>query len=232
MALPDSDIDLTVVVDTPAAMVEVGRALGNRRLKGGQKFDAHVDTMEILADPHYAFIAARLKFSGDLIRGSDIRLQVPEPDFGRFRSVVVAQACKGIAMLRDLDNVESPVTYPNPTRPFFGYTIVRKRDWYPPGTSGGTKELVAVATYCASAWVVMHSRTWVTSKAQALRGIRQVENGARADLVERLYRLCRLKYGATPPSESTDRTGLATLCKRLLSFENEVLALREGADHG
>jgi hypothetical protein len=110
--------------------------------------------------------------------------------------------------------------------PFFGYTVVRKRDWYPPDTTAGTKELVAVASYCASSWVVHHTDRWVTSKAQALRAIREVENGERASLVEQIYDICRITYQGGLPDEAGDRAILLGLCQRFLALENETLQLK------
>jgi predicted nucleotidyltransferase len=224
-ALDDSDIDLTVVVNGPVAMATINQALAHRRLSTGQRLDAQIDTLEILTDPFWAFIAARLKYSGDLIRGEDVRAQVREPDFDRFRAVVIEQACKGIAMLRDADGVVPPIGYPVPAMAYFGYEVVRKKGWYPPGTAFGTRELVAVATYCASAWIVTHHRAWPTSKAQALCGIRAYENGYRADLVEGLYALCRQKGAGRLPDDLADREALRSLCQRFLALEAEVLAL-------
>lgn len=225
VAMPDSDVDLSVVVNTPGDMAQVGRALSSRRLSSGQKLDAHVDTLELLEHPAYAFIAATLKYSGDLIRGEDVRASVAEPDYASFKAVVLEQVRKGISMLRDLDRVEPPVDFPDASFPFFGYEIVRKVGWYPPGTTEGTHELVAVSTYCASAWVVTHERAFVTSKAQAVEAIRRVENGERAHLVEQIYRLCRIKWAGCVPDEPDDRSLLRQLCERFLALENEILLL-------
>jgi hypothetical protein len=66
-ALADSDVDLTVIVHDAVGMARVRSAIGNRRLPGSQKIDAHVDTMQMLANPNYAFITAGLLYSSNLI---------------------------------------------------------------------------------------------------------------------------------------------------------------------
>jgi hypothetical protein len=45
---------------------------------------------------------------------------MPHPDYAHFRLWVLNQARKGIAMLRDKDNVNPPIGYPDPALPFFG----------------------------------------------------------------------------------------------------------------
>src|SRR5258708_31896799 len=112
-------------------------------------------------------------------------------------------------MHQDLDlggirEVARPVEYPDPSREFLGYEIVRKPDWYPTGTTTGTKELLAVATYCASAWVVSREHSYVLSKTQAIDAIRRCENGKRADLVEQIYELCRTRSQGRVPEEDAE----------------------------
>lgn len=229
-ALPDSDVDVSVVVNTNADMAQVGQLFGSRILPSGLRLDAHVDTLEILGMPGWEFLAARLKYAGDPIRGEDVRGDVAEPDFDAFKARIFNDVRKGIGMLRDLDlegldRLARPVGFPDASRPFFGYEVVRKKDWYQPGATEGTRELVAVATYCASAWVVSRRRTFVLSKSQAVEALRQVENAARAELTERIYRLCRTRWGGRVPGDNEDRVELRELCEQFLQFENEVLGL-------
>lgn len=224
-ALSDSDVDLTIMVHDAVGMARVRSAIDNRRLPGGQRIDAHVDTVQMLANPNYAFITAGLMYASNLIRGEDIRELVPDPDYAHFRRWVLNQARKGIAMLRDKDNVNPPVDYPDPALPYDGYTVVRKPEWYPPNTNNGTKELVAVATYCASAWVVTHAKRWLTSKVQAVSAIREIENSTRAALVERLFQLCRIQNRGRVPTSTEGQAELTALCQEFLGFENEILDL-------
>jgi hypothetical protein len=206
--------------------------IGTRVLSNRIRLDANVDTVEMLAYPAWAFLAARLKLSKEPIRGEDVRNDIALPPFESFKSTIFEQLRKGIGMLRNVDltglsHVPRPVGFPDPTQPFFGYELVRKRDWYAAGTMTGTRELVAVATYCASAWVVSRERLYVLSKTQAIDAIRRVENGKRADLVERLYGLCRAKLNGGIPDEDRDRAELRVLCERFLEFENEILSICE-----
>jgi Polymerase beta, Nucleotidyltransferase len=231
-ALADSDVDLSVVVRSNTDMAQVGRMIGRRTLSNRVRLDANVDTLEMLTYPAWAFLAARIKLSGGPIRGDDVRDQISLPSYKNFKAVVFEQVCKGIGMLRDLDltglkRMPRPVGYPDPLREFRGYEIVRKGDWYPSSTATGTKELVAVATYCASAWVVNREQSYVLSKTQAIDAIRRLENGERAHLAERLYALCRVKSQGRIPEEPGDREELRALCDRFLGFENEILSICE-----
>ncbi len=229
-ALADSDVDLSVVVRSTTDMARVRQMIGRRTLSNHVRLDANVDTLEMLAYPAWAFLAARIKLSGSPIRGDDVRDQLALPSYQSFKAVVFEQVCKGIGMLRDLDliglkQMPRPVGYPDPSREFLGYEIVRKRDWYPISTTSGTKELVAVATYCASAWVVNREQSYVLSKVQAMDAIRRIENGGRAYLAERLYVLCRAKSQGRVPEEPEDREELRALCESFLGFENEILSI-------
>jgi hypothetical protein len=225
-ALLESDVDLTIIVKDSALMGQVAQSVMNRRLGSGPKFDPHVDTVDLLNDPHYAVFAARVKYSGELLRGEDVTELLLEPDYAAFQEWHLSEARKGIAMLRDANQVDPPVQYPNQSLPFYGYTLVRKPAWYRPRTAEGTRELVAVSTTCATAWVVSQDRRWITSKAEALRAIREVDNGERADVVEGIHHLCRVKYGAAVPDDPDDRAELSSLCERFLAFENEILTMR------
>ncbi len=229
-ALPDSDVDVSIVVNTVTDMAQVGQLFGKRTLPGGLRLDVHVDTLQILGSLGWEFLAAKLKYAGEPIRGDDVRNEIAEPDFNAFKARIFSEVRKGIGMLRnlsvdELDQLPLPIGFPDASRFFYGYEVVRKKDWYLPGTAEGTRELVAVATYCASAWVVSRHRTFVLSKTQAVRALRRIENGARADLTERIYRLCRTNWGGRVPDDEEDRTVLRGLCEPFLRFENEVLAL-------
>ncbi len=232
-ALTDSDVDVSVVVRNTTDMAQVRQMIGRRTLSNRVRLDANVDTLEMLAYPAWAFLAARIKLSGGPVRGEDIRDQIALPSYQSFKATIFEQVCKGIGMLRDLDQIglkqmARPIGYPDPSREFFGYEIARKRDWYPSGTTTGTKELVAVATYCASAWVVNREHSYVLSKTQAIDAIRRSENGDRADLAERIYDLCRTMSQGHVPEGDGERTELRVLCERLLGFENEILSICEG----
>lgn len=232
-ALIDSDVDVSVVVRSTTEMAQVRQMIGRRTLFNHIRLDANVDTLEMLAHPAWAFLAARIKLSGGPIKGEDVRDQITLPSHQSFKATVFEQVCKGIGMLRDLDliglkKISRPVGYPDPSRDFLGYEIVRKRDWYPSSTTIGTKELLAVATYCASAWVVNREQSYVLSKTQAIDAIRRYENGERADLAERIYDLCRVRSQGRVPDGHGERTELRELCERFLGFENEILSVCEG----
>ena len=102
-ALIDSDVDVSVVVRSTTDMAQVRQMIGRRTLSNRVRLDANVDTLEILAQPAWAFLAARIKLSGGLIRGEDVRDQIALPSFQSFKATVFEQVSKGIGMLRDRD---------------------------------------------------------------------------------------------------------------------------------
>lgn len=225
-AIPGSDVDLTVVVDGVQALGVLRPALSGRRLPGGEVLDAHVTTLDNLADPAYALIAAHVRHRGQIVRGQDLRAGIPEPVHGAFAARIREQAWRGIAMLRDEDEARPPLDFPDPSLPFFGYELARKARWYPEGTTEGTKELAAVASFCASAWVVTKHGVMVLSKHEAIEAIRRVEHGWRADTVEGILGICRTRYLGGVPTAEGDRRALRDLCPQFLELEREVLALR------
>ncbi len=225
-ALPDSDVDLTVVVDGTNALKDVDSFLRGRSLPSGETLDAHVDTIHMLCDPLYALVSSHVKHSGRLIRGQDVRDRLPGTDHAAYRAALVDQACKGIAMLRDADRVEAPLEVPEASMPFYGYETVRKTGWYSADVREGTKELVAVATFCASAWVTSRELVFINSKTEAVAAIRRSENGSRANIVESIFELCRERYQGGVPTDASDRRALRDILPGFLELEREVLTLR------
>jgi hypothetical protein len=108
-----------------------------------------------------------------------------------------------------------------------GYEIVRKPSWYgyDPGVTRGTKELVATATWCASAWLSVRLQRCPYGKHERVRVYRDARAGAQGELVVGLWHLCRERLHYQLPVRARDIAELRDLCVKFLDLESEIVRL-------
>jgi hypothetical protein len=228
----DSDIDVTIVIADSSWQLPVHNDLRNLELDLPVALDATVHTIAELNAPVNGYDAGRLIQTGILIYGPDVRAQIyagyTRPGHRQRSS---EQVCKGTARLRGLDIPPTHLAFPDPAMPFLGYELVRKPSWYAPGVIYGTKELVATATWCASAWLSLHMDIRPYSKHEAVQMYEHERGGEDGALMGRLWKLCREHLTYHLPTQETDCTELRDLCSRFLGLEREVTSLiRDSAE--
>lgn len=224
-----SDIDVTVILKDPTWQVHLGNDFRNLDLDLPVRLDASVYSLAMLNSPEHGYEAGRILKAGDLVYGEDVRpLLTTEFVQTAHRGRTLEQACKGIALLRGIEQVPTQLAFPDERYFFFGYELVRKPSWYPHGASFGTKELVATATWCASAWLAAHAGVAVYSKRDAVDRYAATRCDANGELVADLWQLCRVKLANALPDGQDDRSHLRLLCVRFLALEREIASLNSG----
>lgn len=166
----DSDLDITVILRDDKWQQHVVNDLVDHRREVTAVIDAAVGSPQSFGMPEAAFSALRVLHSGKLVWGEDVRKLIGEPPRDAYLQSVAGSARRGIAMLRghEPDQLTVPIEYPDSARPFLGYEIIRRPRWYPDGASGGTRDLVATATWCATAWLAVSGHPYVFSKSEAV----------------------------------------------------------------
>jgi hypothetical protein len=221
-----SDIDVTVILRDPAWQVHLGNDFRNLELDLPIRLDASVYSVAVLNSPEHGYEAGRILNAGNLVYGEDVRpLLTTEFVQTAHRSRTLEQACKGIALLRGVEQVPMQLHFPDERYFFFGYEIVRKPSWYAPGATFGTKELVATATWCASAWLAANAGVAVYSKRDAVDGYATTRRDSDGEVVAGLWELCRVKLEYVLPEVDKDRFQLRLLCARFLELERAIVCL-------
>ena len=226
---PSSDIDVTVILRDPTWQVHLGNDLRNLDLDLPVRLDASVYSLAMLNSAEHGYEAGRILNAGDLVCGEDVRpLLTTEFVQTAHHNRTLEQACKGIALLRGVEQVPTQLDFPDDRYFFLGYELVRKPSWYADGASFGTKELVATATWCASAWLAANAGVAVYSKYDAVDRYATTRCDANGELVADLWQLCRVNLAYTLPEGQDDRSQLRLLCARFLQLEREIASLNSG----
>jgi hypothetical protein len=224
-----SDIDVTVILKDPTWQVHLGNDFRNLDMDLPVRLDAGVYSLASLNSPEHGYEAGRVLNAAKLVYGDDVRpLLTAEFVQVGHRSRTLEQARKGIALLRGVEQVPTPLDFPDERCFFFGYELVRKPSWYAHGDSFGTKELVATATWCASAWLAANAGVAVYSKRDAVDRYAATRYDANGELVADLWELCRVNLANALPEGPDDRSQLRLLCARFLALEREIASLDSG----
>jgi hypothetical protein len=120
--------------------------------------------------------------------------------------------------------VTTPLTYPDPLGPFYGYDRRTAR-----ASEGGerhsTRDLVRVTGWIATALVAYRAGVYVACKRDCHRAYRHHIGDAWAPLLETIYQRCRTDWGYLIPDAEPDRQALRALCEETLHFENHFLTI-------
>jgi predicted nucleotidyltransferase len=191
-----SDIDLIVVFrdcyrdeqekeSAQTLAQELANQLGPIRLDVTPREQAAIDTM-------YAVIRVGLKHGSKLVFGQDIRDRITLPAHDEYVQDVIAGAMFFISRLHGIERVSSlPLTYPDPTDKYFGYTKKRFADWYPPNITAGTKEFVAAVSRIATATVALNTGKSIGSKSEGIRLYHEIIGGAWGEFAAAVYQRCK-----------------------------------------
>jgi hypothetical protein len=117
-----------------------------------------------------------------------------------------------------------PLTYPDPSAQFLGYTD-RPIRLASGQAEPSTRDLVRVVGWSATALVAHLARQYVGAKRDCAAIYRQTINDRWAEFVEDLLTACRAIWQYRIPTEQSDRQRLRELCERTLAFENHFLQI-------
>lgn len=226
-AVAISDIDLIVLC--AGALEADERALAERLVEGCALLSP--TRLDIVIRDEASIEASRsgevvlLRFDGRLLYGADTRASLALPPLSDYTRETLAAARHFIAhILRGVERLEYPLTYPDPEGEFYGYDAIHIPEWYPPGTQRGVKELVTTATRIARAQLALQAGRYAGSKGGSAAAYGEYLHDAWSDLPQTLYEQGKLRWGYAIPTAAEDRRVLQSLCARMLSFENDLLA--------
>jgi hypothetical protein len=234
---PLSDIDLCVVfagAQTEAELhgfATLGAALNRISPRGldlsciDEATLLRADQLRFGRDWQSVLGAISLKCASLPIYGADIRDAIPFVPHDVYRRTVMHIPFLVLAGQRGSPTLlPYPLSYPDPTDPFFGYTSRNLRG--PDGTLvPSTKRLVHASGFIATALVALRTSLYVADKRTAITAYRQHIGDAWSTHLEAIHQHCRLAWGYRVPQTPADQALLRELCRDELVFENHFLAI-------
>ena len=91
-------------------------------------------------------------------------------------------------MIRERPLLAYPLTYPEASDRFYGYTKKRIAAWYPTAIEQGTKELITGLTRTATALLALRAHQYVGTKSASIRLYREYIADEWTEYLETLYR--------------------------------------------
>jgi predicted nucleotidyltransferase len=225
--LASSDLDVTLVfrdrfasADERATAEHIIAAASARDDVDGVELDAGVvDEVELAegAPP-------LLRLGGRCVWGEDHLDALPLMPIERWARERMHAAYWLIANVfrRPAMPVSLPLSYPEPSDDFFGYTrrVVR----LPNGAEApSTRDLIRVTGWAATALVAFKGGAYVARKRECPRAYAQHVGDEHTALHEDIYHWCRQEWGYLIPSDDASRERLRDICTRTLAFENRFL---------
>src|SRR3989442_674716 len=117
-------MEIDCMAPCPASRIDCD-SWGTRSFAKQLPYLRHIgNTLQILGSPGWEFLAARLKYAGEPIRGDDVRNEITEPDFNAFKARIFNEVRKRIGTLRnlsvdELDQLPRPIGFPDASRFFY-----------------------------------------------------------------------------------------------------------------
>jgi hypothetical protein len=166
----------------------------------------------------------RIKTAGVLLAGADIRDRMPTMTLDAYlRTYWHAPYAYMAQVLRGVDVLRFPLTYPDPGGAFFGYD---QRDRSQRGAeTRSTKALVATVCWIATMIVGFRAGSMVGTKAESVHIYREAIGDGWTEFVARIYMLGKETWGYRIPDGDAEREQLHDLCARMLAFENHYLII-------
>lgn len=122
------------------------------------------------------------------------------------------------------DRRDLPLTYPDPTAEFYGYT--NRTVCLPDGeVVPSTRNLIRTTGWAATALLALQARQYVVRKRDCHRLYRHSIGDEWSALLEDIYSYCRQEWHYLIPTETHHRQRLRAICEQTLGFERHFLAL-------
>jgi hypothetical protein len=222
-AIPGSDVDLVVVLTANARTPDIHRFAEERQPALPFTLDIVCVDESLVDDRPHAPVAAALKWNSRLLAGTAIDVEHMAPSLAGFLEQAGACALLGIAGLRDRAEIWAPVGYPEPAGEFFGYDRIQEAPTQPSGQAPGTRELIATASWSASAFLARSAGVIAPSRMDAFSMYPVVIRDEWSPLLAAIHDQCRLEWSGEIPESANDRSALRKVCARFVLFENHVL---------
>ena len=164
----------------------------------------------------------RVKLGGELCVGEDVRPLLSVPSIEGLREWIRPWPYDFLRVMFD-GSLSLPLRHPDPEDEYFGYTRLRAPNWYPAGTTAGTKEWVATVCWIATFRLAFECDRIVASRGAAVASFRDEIGGDDAAFVSALYEDGKRRWGYAVPTAPTDRDRLARLAGDFRAFAERFL---------
>jgi predicted nucleotidyltransferase len=226
--LPSSDIDLVVVLRQNSQADLARRVAEECIARSTLRLDLVALTADELKDAFVALIPS-FKTATLLVDGEDMRDELLLPPLAAYAAAWADRARRFMSRIRRaaFETVQPSLGYPDPTGEFFGYDRATIAEWYPPGTTRSTKELVAIVGSAATSLVALRGGAYVPTRGSCAPLYAEHIGDEWTGLVNEVHAFCRerLRYGV--PEMPDERLRLRALCAKVLGFERHALAASE-----
>lgn len=223
--VPTSDLDLVILFcDRLGSPDEHKRA---DRLRDQCAANSLIELDIELADEASlrAGMDPTLKLASRLIYGEDVREQYPLVALDAWARDRLHSSYWRIIMLfgRPLP-VVTPLTYPDSSDAFYGYT--RRKTRLPGGGEApGTRDLIRSVGWAATALLALRAGVYVARKRDCHVLYRRHIGDEWSDLLEAIYTRCRGAWRYLIPDDAAAQAELRAICGRTLGFERHFLAI-------
>jgi hypothetical protein len=165
-----------------------------------------------------------LKTDAIFVAGDDVRDQITLPQLDHYqRWISRAPFINSAHVLRQTNQLTYPLDYPDPSGEFYGYDLRRTDNVYSP-TGRGTKDLVSLICWTATARLAIDACEYVGSKAASIQRYQECIHDEWNPFIGAVYETCRSQWGYLVPERKADRAFLRELCHQTLAFENAYIA--------
>ncbi len=181
-----------------------------------------LDEASLLQNGHF-----RIKSASCLLWGDNLRESMPEQTldqylrlYARFPFLYIAQ------MLRNVETVGFPLSYPQPTGEFYGYD----QQQLPPRNERqhNIKKLVTSVCWTATVLVAWYAGKTVGGKRASVQMYREHVHDEWTTFIEEVYDRGNRQWHYLVPREPEERRRLRELCAQTLAFEKHYLSRYKG----
>ncbi|HEY0754436.1 MAG TPA: nucleotidyltransferase domain-containing protein [Ktedonobacteraceae bacterium] len=164
----------------------------------------------------------RVKCASRLIWGTDLRAQLPDQNLEQYLRLYAHFPFVYITrMLRDLEGLTSPLTYPQANGLFYGYD----QQLLPPRNDPqhNIKKLVTGVCWAATVLIAWQSGKTVPGKRASVDLYREHVHDEWTGFIEEMYTSGNRRWRYLVPAEQEECQRLRALCEQTLAFEKHFL---------
>jgi hypothetical protein len=223
-SLATSDLDMTIIFRDTWLPGERARA---EQIGDAQAQQSTVELDIVLMDEAETKRGVRphLKLGSTLGWGHDLRDDMPLLPIEEWtRDRMHSSLWRSATLFGRPGVVTLPLTYPDPTAEFYGYTArtVRLADGR---ELPSTRDLIRLVGWAATALLAFYKGIYVARKRDCHRLYREHLGDEWTELMEGIYDRCRGDWDYLIPEDPMDRAALQAICERTLAFENHFLGI-------
>lgn len=176
-----------------------------------------LDEALLLQRGHY-----RVRSASRLLWGEDLRAQMPEQSLDQYLSLYAHFPFQYMThMLRNLDRLTAPLTYPQENGEFYGYDQLL----LPPGNiqRPNIKKLVTGVCWAATVLIAWQRGQTVPGKRASVELYRELIQDEWTPFIEEMYTSGNQRWHYLVPEKAEERQRMRSLCEQALAFERHYL---------